>query len=54
MMNEVSINYLSRRMKRSVAHISDDRDKVTWRTLPQKPLLTMDEIVDGLMFEVPK
>jgi hypothetical protein len=50
MMNDVSINYLTRRMKRSTAHISDDKDKVKRRTLPQTPLLTIDQIGDGLMF----
>lgn len=53
-MNEVSINYLTRRMKHSTAHISDDKDKVTWKTLPVKPLLTMDRIADGIMFQPPK
>jgi hypothetical protein len=54
LMNDVSINYLTRRMKHGTGHISDDKDKVTWKTLPQKPLLTMDQIVDGLMFREPK
>jgi hypothetical protein len=53
-MSDISINYLTRRMKRSTALISDDTDKVTWTTLPQKPLLTMGQIVDGLMFKEPK
>jgi hypothetical protein len=54
MMNDVSINYLTRRMKRSTAHISDDKDKVTWKTLPQKSLLTVQQVGDGLMFNEPK
>jgi hypothetical protein len=53
-MNDVSINYLTQRMKRNTGHISDDKDKVTWKTLPQKPQLTIGQIGDGLMFEPPK
>ena len=53
-MNDISINYLTRRMKRNTGHISDDNDKVTWKTLPQKPLLKIDQIGEGLMFEPPK
>jgi hypothetical protein len=52
--NDVSINYLTRRMKRSTGSISDDKSKVTWKTLPQKRLLTMDQIGEGLMFNGPK
>lgn len=53
-MNDISINYLTRRMKRNTGHISDDNVKVTWKTLPQKPLLKIDQIGEGLMFEPPK
>lgn len=50
-MNDVSINYLTRRIKRKAGHISDDQDKVKWTALPQRSLLTIDQIGDGLMFE---
>jgi hypothetical protein len=50
-MSQVSINYSTRRMKRSVGSISEDTDKVTWTTLPAKPLLTMPQVGDGMEFE---
>ncbi len=50
-MTQISINYVTRRMKRSVGSISDDKDKSTWTTLPQKPLLTMQQVGDGTEFK---
>lgn len=47
----VSINYATRRMSRSVGSISDDKDKVIWTKLPAKPLLTMQQVGDGLDFK---
>ncbi len=48
---QVSINYLTRRMSRSIGSISDDKDKVTRTALPATPLLTMPKIGDGLDFK---
>jgi hypothetical protein len=50
-MSQVSINFVTRRMKRSAGSISDDKDKSTWTTLPQKPLLTMQQVGDGMDFK---
>jgi hypothetical protein len=52
-MDQVSVNYSTRRMKHSVGKISDDAEKVTWTTLPPKPLLTMEQVGDGLEFRPP-
>ncbi len=49
--NEVSINYVTRRMKRSAGNISTDNSKVTWVTLPPRRLLTMEQVGDGLEFQ---
>jgi hypothetical protein len=51
--DQVSANFSTRRMKRSGGKISDDADKVTWTTLPAKPLLTVEQIGDGLDFQPP-
>ena len=48
---QLSANYSTRRVKRSLGKISDDADKVTWMTLPPKPLLTMEQIGDGMDFD---
>ena len=48
---QVSVNYSTRRMKRSTGKISDDVDKTTWTKLPAKPLLTLDQVGDGLQFQ---
>lgn len=48
---DVSINYLTRKIKVSTGTIEDDQDKVKWRTLPKKPLLKIEDIGDGLAFE---
>ena len=53
-MTQVSVNYLTRRMKRNVGHISEDTDKVTWTKLPAKPLLTMPQVGDGMEFQPAK
>lgn len=48
---DVSINYLTRKIKISTGTIENDESKVEWRTLPKKRLLLIDEIGDGLEFE---
>ncbi len=50
---QVSIDYLTRRMKKSIGRIDGDKDKVVWKTLPAAPLKTMDEIGDGLSEDRP-
>lgn len=50
---QVSINYATHRMKHSRGNISDDVDKVAWTTLPPKPLLTLQQVGDGLEFSLP-
>jgi hypothetical protein len=52
--SQVSVNYLTRRVKRSVGHISEDTDKVTWTKLPLKPLQTMPQVGDGMEFRPTK
>lgn len=52
-LKQVSVNYSARRMKHSTGTISDDAEKVTWTTLPRKPLLTIEKVGDGLAFEPP-
>jgi hypothetical protein len=47
----VSINYLTRRAKKTTGHISRDADKVRWKTLPPRPAPTLESIGDGLSFE---
>jgi hypothetical protein len=49
-MSDTSINYSTRQVVRKKAHISDDGEKITRSRLPQKPLLTLDKIGDGMMF----
>ncbi len=48
---QVSVNYATRQIKKSFGKISDDINKVTRTTLPPKPLLTMEQIGDGLDFQ---
>lgn len=48
--DQVSVNYVTRRMSHGVGKISDDADKVTWTKLPLKPLLTMQQVGDGMNF----
>jgi hypothetical protein len=48
---EVSINYLTRKVKISTGTIEDDELKVQWRKLKKKPLLPIEDIGNGLEFE---
>jgi hypothetical protein len=50
-MSDLSINYSTRQVVRKKGHISDDGEKVTRSKLPNKPLLTLDKIGDGLAFD---
>jgi hypothetical protein len=51
--DQISINFATRRLKRSLGKISDDADKVSWKTLAARPLLTIEQIGDGLNFKPP-
>jgi hypothetical protein len=50
-LQDISINYLTHKVKIGTGTIEDDEVKVEWRTLPKKPLLKIEEIGDGLEFE---
>ena len=47
----LSINYLTRRAKRSQGTIESDAERTRWETLPRGPLLSLDEVGDGLEFD---
>jgi len=49
--SSLSINYLTRKVKRATGHISRDAEKVRWQTLAQRPAPTLESIGDGLGFE---
>ncbi|MGK9164817.1 hypothetical protein KXR53_00885 [Inquilinus limosus] len=49
--NGLSINYLTRRVKRTEGNIESDEEKTRWETLPRGPLLGLDEVGDGLEFD---
>jgi hypothetical protein len=46
----ISINYLTGRIKKSSASIEDNAEKISWRKVRVKPLLSIDQIGDGLDF----
>jgi hypothetical protein len=49
---DVSVNYLTGKMKISTGNSNSDKPaKATWKTLPRRAPLTVDEIGDGLEFE---
>lgn len=48
---ERSVNYLTRRMSVATGSIETDAVDTVWRRLPPGPLLTLDEIGDGLLFD---
>lgn len=50
-MSDLSINYSTQQMVRKIGHISDDTNKTTRRKLPRKPLLTLEQVGDGLAFQ---
>ena len=49
--SSVSINYLSRKVKRTSGNISRDAQTIRWQTLRQGPVPTLESIGDGLSFE---
>lgn len=52
-MNDVSINYSTGVMVRKKGHISNDSEKKTRSFLPRMRLLTLEQVGDGLAFQVP-
>lgn len=50
-MSDISINYSTQQMVRKTGHISEDTNKTTRRKLPRKPLLTLEQVGDGLAFQ---
>lgn len=47
----LSINYLTRKAKRTRGTIESDAETARWETLPRRPLLGLDEVGDGLEFD---
>jgi len=50
-MKTLSINYVTRRVKIGAGSVGDGDVKTRWSTVPVRPLLTIDEIGDGLEFD---
>ena len=50
-METLSVNYLTRRAKIGEGSISDDSLKTRWSTIPASPLLTIDEVGNGMEFD---
>jgi hypothetical protein len=48
---EVSVDYLSRRIKTTKGRIDRDGGRVTWSVLPPSPPLTLERIGDGMDFD---
>lgn len=49
-MTDTSVNFSTRRVERKVGSISDDKNKITRTRLPAAPLLTMEQVGDGLEY----
>jgi hypothetical protein len=47
----VSIDYMMGKRKDSAGRIDNDRDKVRWKTLRRRPLMTLDRVGDGMAFD---
>lgn len=47
----VSIDYLTHRMRLGSGRIEDSADRMRWKKLPPRPLLTIDAVGDGLEFD---
>ena len=48
---DVSVNFLTRKIKRTTGRIDSDKNQVRWTSLPPGPLLSVDEVGDGMTFE---
>jgi len=51
---DISINYSTRKMSISTGTMQSDARKVRWQTLPRRPLLSLDQIGDGMAFDPAK
>jgi hypothetical protein len=49
-MTKLSINFLTGDVEESTGSIEDDELKTTKRKIPKRPLLTIDDVGDGMMF----
>ena len=49
--DQESVDYLTRRVKLSTGSIENDRVRVVWKALPSRPLLTLAQVGDGMAFE---
>lgn len=47
----VSINYLTRRVKKGQGTIESDKETVSWSTLPKAPLPRIDQVGNGMTFD---
>jgi hypothetical protein len=52
--NDVSVNYLTGKMKLATGSIENDKTKVRWRTLPKRPFMTVGQVGDGMEFDPAK
>jgi hypothetical protein len=50
----ISVNYLTGKMKTTMGSIENDKTTARWRTLARQPLLTIDQIGDGMDFDPAK
>ncbi|MDH3743219.1 MAG: hypothetical protein OER56_16635, partial [Hyphomicrobiales bacterium] len=48
---DVSVNYLNRKAKVATGSIENDIVKTKWSRLPKQPLLTIQQVGNGLEFE---
>jgi len=48
--NDVSINYLTRKAKIARGNMENDKEKISWKSVPMKSLLCIDTIGNGLGF----
>lgn len=50
-MEALSINYLTRRAKVTEGSISESQQRTRWSTMPARPLLTIDQVGNGMAFD---
>lgn len=48
---EVSVNFNTGEVVEGEGSMEDDEFKTTERQIPKRPLVTIDEVGDGMMFE---
>ena len=49
-MDTLSINYLTRRVKITEGSISESKQRSRWSTIPDRPLLTIEQVGNGMEF----